>query len=152
MPALTAANVTCTVTRVDRVERLKQNLVKVQFGDGALTYPSGGVPLPAAQSFGMRQSLIDLIPVDTDDAKGFLWKYDRDNNKLRAYRQGVTTGATAAAALANGAFPLNENGAEIAARLATSAASTSYDLGPFAECSTSFAPASHTLYFLARGK
>ena len=152
MPAIAAANVTVTVVRVDRQKKIKENIVKIVFGDGALTYPSGGVPMPAASSFGLRQQLLELVPVDNDDSSGFIWKYDRDNNKLRAYRQGVTTGGTAAAALANGAFPINENGAEITARLATSAASTSYDLGPLKECTTAFTPASHTFYFIARGK
>jgi hypothetical protein len=152
MPALTAANVAVTVVRTDRAQKIRRNDVKIVFGNGSLTYPAGGVPMPAATAFGLRLELLDLVQIDNDDASGFLWKFDRDNKKLRAYRQGVTTGATAAAALANGAFPLNENGAEIAARIATSAASTAYDMGPLQECTTSYAPAAHTFYFEAKGK
>lgn len=63
----------------------RANTVKITFGDGAKTYPSGGVPLPAKESFGLTYALEDLIIIDPDDSNGLAYKYDHSNQKLRMY-------------------------------------------------------------------
>ena len=89
MTALVAADVTITVERRSIEGKTRRNRVKIAFGDAALTIPSGGVPLPTFASFGMKRNLDYLTIFDDNDASGILWKYDKDNNKLRAYNAGV---------------------------------------------------------------
>src|SRR5262245_28317816 len=90
MPDLTAAHVTITVQAIQIHDNIRRNLCSLSFGDGALTYPTGGVPLPTATAWGMTAELRYLILLDPNDASGILWKYDLMNHKLRAYIQGVT--------------------------------------------------------------
>ena len=154
MPAIAAANVTVTVERVDRVAKLRRNRVKVQFGDGSLTYPSGGVPMPGAASFGLRQQTLFLESIDTDDASGIVWKYDKDNNKLRGYIQGATLSAAGAATADD--YPLDTTADTLASAtsmmfITTTGAGTTY-IGKLKELTTTHAPAAQTLYFEAVGK
>ena len=85
MTALVAGDVTVTIERREIVGKLRRNRVKIQFGDSSLTIPSGGVPMPAASAFGMKQRLDYLTVYDSNDASGIMWKYDATNNKLRAW-------------------------------------------------------------------
>src|ERR1051325_5444348 len=73
--------------------RKRKVLAKVTFGDSALTYPSGGVPLPSYLKFGMVRNLEYLKIVDGDDGTGIVWKYDYENKKLRGYRSAGFTPA-----------------------------------------------------------
>ena len=102
MADIAAANVTVTVEDQNIVLGKRRNRVKIVFGDGALTYPSGGVPMPGFASFGMVRNLDYLTVFDDDDASGLLFKYDRENNKLRIYwPTGGANNPSAAAAEAN---------------------------------------------------
>ena len=93
MADLAAANVTITVQKRLRAGKRRRNRCKIEFGDGALTYPAGGIPLPAAKSFAMNGGVLEyLILTDSNDASGLIWKYDQDNKKLRAYVQGYDHG------------------------------------------------------------
>jgi|SRR5712672_38135 len=85
MVALTAANVTVTVEKRVIESQRKRNRVKVVFGDGALTYPTGGVPMPVKGIFGMVRELEALSFYDPASANGFVYKYDRTNNKMLIY-------------------------------------------------------------------
>ena len=85
MADLASTDVTITVEERTIVDKKRRNRVKIAFGDGALTYPSGGVPLPTYPSFGMVRNLDYLIITDGGSADGLLWKYDQANTKLRAY-------------------------------------------------------------------
>ena len=85
MVDLASANVTITVQK-QRVEgKVRRNTVKIVFGDGALTYPANGVPMPSRGSFGMKQSLDSLMLVDNANADGLLYKYDYVNKKIRIW-------------------------------------------------------------------
>lgn len=97
MTALASTDVTVTLNIRDRRTFAKKHkiLFTLAFGDGALTYPAAGVPLPAFSSFGMKRNLESLIITDPGSADGFLYKYDQANNKLRIY-QGDNTNAAAA--------------------------------------------------------
>lgn len=92
MAPLTSASVTVTVEKKLIEGQRKRNRVKIVFGDGALTYPTGGVPMPAKGVFGMVRELEALSFYDPAHANGFVYKYDRDNNKLLIYAE--TTVAT----------------------------------------------------------
>ncbi len=76
----------------------RTNVVGVAFGDGALTYPAGGIPLTKV-GLGMAAQ-IDLVRViDTSDASDTaIWTYDRSANTLRGYSDATTELAGAVAA------------------------------------------------------
>lgn len=99
MPALASTDLTITVEAKERVVKHRRNRVKIAFGDGALTYPSGGVPLPGFGKFGMKRNLDYILVTDSNDAVGVIWKYDQANKKLRAYVQGYAHGAAGAVVL-----------------------------------------------------
>lgn len=86
MPALASSDVTVTVTERRQGNRKRYSRCTVAFGDGAKTYPSGGVPLPAHGAFGLQRTLDYLTLIDGGSASGLTWKYDATNKKLRAYR------------------------------------------------------------------
>src|SRR3990167_155932 len=85
MTAIVAADVTLTIERRAIEGKPRRNRVKIVFGDSALTYPSGGVPMPGFASWGMKRNLDYLTVFDENDASGVIWKYDTTNNKLRGY-------------------------------------------------------------------
>ena len=154
MADLASTDVTITVVQARRTERARQNRVKIQFGDGALTYPTGGVPLPAFGNFGLKKSLEYLILFDENDATGIVWKYDYDNKKLRGYIQGVTVSAAGAAtmddfALDTSAEPLST---AVAVSLTNSTGAGVKYLGKLIELTTTHAPAAQTLYAEAVGQ
>lgn len=62
-----------------------KNVLKVAFGDGALTYPSGGIPL-SKPKMGVPNSIRSLKILDQNDASGLVFKYDFENNKIRIYQ------------------------------------------------------------------
>lgn len=57
---------------------------KVVFGDGALTYPSGGVPLTKAK-LGCPNHIKAFRILDGASGTGLVHKYDYANVKLRIY-------------------------------------------------------------------
>lgn len=66
-----------------------KNELTIAFGDGALTYAAGGVPLTAAL-MGCPSGLRDFFITDGASATGLVWKYDKANNKLRGYEVDTT--------------------------------------------------------------
>ncbi len=82
------------------------------FGDGALTYPAGGVPLTAAK-LGCPNEIRSLELFSPASANGLVYKYDQANNKIRIYQGDYTAVA---------AGPL----VELAGGSATPAAATLY--------------------------
>lgn len=154
MADLVAADVTVTVEERTIVGKKRRNRVKIVFGDGALTYPSGGVPMPAFDSFGMIRNLDYLTVLDQDDGNGVFWKYDKENNKLRAYVQGYAHGTGGAVTLddypVNAAFGVTSG---ISVSLTTGAGAATGRLGGLVESASGAgnAPAAQTLYAEAVG-
>jgi len=94
MVALVAADVTVTVEKRVIESQRKRNRVKLVFGDGAKTYPTGGIPMPAKGLYGLVRELEALAFYDQSHADGFVYKYDRVNNKMLIYaEQAVATNA-----------------------------------------------------------
>jgi len=156
MTALAATDITLTLSQRDKdiAHRgaLKNiSIAALSFGDGSLTYPSGGIPLPVIGKFGYSRQ-VDFGSIEPDPDDGYVYKYDRANHKLRVFAQGVTTGATAAAVNENGALAVDVSGAETAVRLPNTAASTAYSLGPLHEVGTSFAPLATAMRMLLFGE
>lgn len=88
MADLASTDITVTIEAQKRSPKTRVNRVKIVFGDGALTYPALGVPMPAFASFGFKRNIDYLVFFDTNDAVGLVWKWDKDNNKLRAWQSG----------------------------------------------------------------
>lgn len=123
MADLTSANVVITPQTNGmgnskyRIEGNKRKVVcKVVFGNGALTYPANGVPMPAATSFGMYRNLDTLSILDQSNADGIVWKWDYANKKLRGYYSAATTTGAAVfsgSALAAHGHVLHLNDADV---------------------------------------
>ena len=99
MAGIAVGDVTITVVK-NRLVRaspgsILRNTVKIQFGDGALTYPALGVPLPTYPKFGMKRELEYLILLDNGSAVTILWRYDFANKKLRGWLDDAVTGISA---------------------------------------------------------
>lgn len=111
MADIAAGDVTYTpVGKSDIQKQSRVNTFDLAFGDGVKTYPANGIPL-ALSSLGMKRNLNTLVISDGANADGLLYKWARQNNKIRIYfptqqtagagnRAGVeyTGGATAVAA------------------------------------------------------
>lgn len=153
MTALAASDLTLTVEKIRREGKVYRNRVKIAFGDAALTYPSGGVPLPAATSFGLRSTLEYLILTDANDASGIMWKYDQENKKLRGYLQGITVSAAGSATMDDFALDTTADptATAVAVSLTNSAGAGTKYLGVMKEMGTSHAPAAQILYVEAVG-
>lgn len=154
MAAIASANVTVSVSIRNRdiipAGPKKVQLASVAFGDGSLTYPTGGVPLPAIGVFGFLKA-IEFGAIE-QPINGFFYKYDRANHKIVIYTQGMRTGSTAAGALANGAYAENSADAETVVRFSNTAIDTTYDFGPLKEMAATIAPAAATMWILMFGE
>ena len=93
MPDLAASDVTYTVNKREWLPGIGyRNYLTIAFGDGALTYPSGGVPLTAG-SMGCPNSITDFKIVERDlDADGFDVDYDKSANTLLMYKYDYSVG------------------------------------------------------------
>jgi hypothetical protein len=156
MTALASIDVTVTVNPRDKdighgALSKFMGIASLSFGDGALTYPTGGIPLPAIGRFGLLRQ-VDIGVVEPPPGDGYVYKYDRANHKIRIYGQGVTTGSTAASTSANGVLAEDENGAETAVRLYGAVVDTDYNLGALHEVGAGFAPSATTLKMLLVGE
>lgn len=161
MADLAASDVTVAVVDRKIYAKQRRNVVTITFGDGVLTYPSGGVPLPAAASFGMVRNIDFIVITDANDAAGIVWKYDQANHKLRGYIQGAVISAAGSGTLDD--HPLDGTADPLAAAdrqpsngavslgIIASAAGTVY-LGAMKELlAAEHAPASQVLYAEAVG-
>jgi hypothetical protein len=87
MPDIAAANVTTAVVNQHQQQvsqGRRQGKFSVAFGDGALTYPTGGVPITKA-AFGCP-NVIESFIFEGTGANGFVYKYDQANEKIRIYQ------------------------------------------------------------------
>lgn len=86
MADLTASDVTVTVTARTNIGKRRIATGTIAFGNGALTYPTGGVPLPAIGSFGLIRNL-ESFELDGSNvvATEYLCRYDKTNHKLALY-------------------------------------------------------------------
>jgi len=91
MADIAASDVTVTVIEERRVQKDRRNLVSIAFGDGALTYPLGGVPMPAFGQFAMRRNLSHLIFSDAASGNGYVPKWDYTNNKIKLFESGTAS-------------------------------------------------------------
>lgn len=153
MASLVAEDVTITTSTVTHKGGRREVEVSVAFGDGIDTYPSGGVPMPTRESWGMVERLSDFFMTDASNALGNIYKYDKTNNKIRIYEQGFRTGSTSTTTNENGA--LAEGGVdgltEVDIRLPKTSINTTYQLGALKEFTATSKPAAVTLKGYAYG-
>ncbi|MDD4339211.1 MAG: hypothetical protein PHV00_05975 [Syntrophales bacterium] len=156
MAAITSSDVTVTVNAGDRLiggggAFKNLTLATIAFGDATLTYPTGGVPLPAIGAFGLHKGIdaAILIPPSGD---GYVYKYDKTNHKIQIYTQGIKTGSTSVSTAANGALVEDSAGAETDFRAYGTAKDTSYDMGALHELGAAMTPAATTLQLLVIGQ
>src|SRR5574341_900354 len=145
MADLVAADVTITNVNGEKLRpedlvvigRERRGSVKLTFGDGVKTYPSGGVPLPSIGNFGMIRDL-KMLKVYAGEA-GIEWDYDKTNHTLRAYIQGFTVSAAGGATMDD--YAVNPTGDALASATSLSLANTvvsgTYYLGKLKELGVS---------------
>ena len=85
MVAIAASDVTYTINfnAAAGLDGNRRN-IKIVFGDGALTYPAGGVPLTSA-SMGCPNGIQSFVIEENSAAVTTVWKYDVSGNTLRGY-------------------------------------------------------------------
>ena len=99
MADLAATDVTLTEQFQAMTPMGKQSIWKVAFGDGALTYPSGGVPITKGDVY-CPNVIKSAKIIDADDSQGYLYKWDYENNKIKILRpNGLLPGGGIASAL-----------------------------------------------------
>lgn len=85
MADIASGDVTYTVLNNKRSEDGKRQVnARLQFGDGALTYPAGGIPVAKAK-LGCPNTIESLMIYD-DGALGYHYSYDHTNQKVRIFR------------------------------------------------------------------
>lgn len=90
MADIASSNVTYTLQKkVIGESSYREFMWKVQFGNSSLTYPAGGIPLTKA-SLGCPNHILSVNMYDANDASGYVYKYDSENNKLRIYQAAPT--------------------------------------------------------------
>lgn len=144
MADIAASDVTVTVVRRSIEGKSRRNRVTIAFGDNTLTYPAGGVPMPAADKFGLKRNLEFLNIYDQDDSVGHFWKYDATNNKLRCYVQGVVVGAAGSQTLDD--FPITAgDGVTADTHLSLKAGSATVRFGVLQEMATGDTPVAQAM-------
>lgn len=97
MADIAVTNVTHSVTRKMLEGQAKKTVVdgSLVFGDGVLTYPSGGVPFDK-NKIGLPNDVESMTFVDPMSSDGFVYKIDLTNRKIRIYQGDNNNAADAA--------------------------------------------------------
>lgn len=91
MAAFAAADVTVAITDQYISGGRRHVTGTIAFGDGALTYATGGVPLPAIAAFGMPRSLKSLnIWGGNGLTTDYVTRYNPATHKLLLYEEEAT--------------------------------------------------------------
>lgn len=89
MSALNAASVVYTPQGkgpgIKDDSSVRQMTLKAVFGDGSSTYPSGGIPLSGLSAWGFPNVVGEVFITDASNGDGYIYKWDKLNNKLRIY-------------------------------------------------------------------
>ena len=109
MANIASTDVTYAYNTVNNIGRSKMIELTISFGDGALWYPSGGIPLTISK-LGFKRNVESLTILESN-GQALLFEWDRSANTIRifyptqetgsaGYRAGVefTAGVTAPAA------------------------------------------------------
>jgi hypothetical protein len=91
MANIAASDITVTILNRRRVEGRNHFNVKLAFGDGALTYPAGGIPISKAK-LGCP-NVVESLEIYDKGTSGYAWTYDAANEKLVAIQAPAQTHA-----------------------------------------------------------
>ena len=80
MTAIAASNVSVSILNQRKYEKGFCNRCRITVGNGALTYPAGGIPLTIGK-FGMKATIESMSIVDAA-SNVYDFKYDQSANKL----------------------------------------------------------------------
>lgn len=131
MGNLVAADITTTMLHQRRNNGRSYFSVKLVFGDGSKTYPSGGVPV-TSKTFGMPV-IAESVSFYDVGGSGFIWQYDKVNSKIRCLESrnldwaslaGVTSSWTANTTVSS-QYKMNGDTADVQVKLALAGAPTS---------------------------
>jgi hypothetical protein len=86
MPAISASDVSYSMEQRKGVVSDKDIRYSgtISFGNGSLTYPTGGIPLDIGK-LGFRNKLDSLVISDDSHGDGLVYKFDSANNKILIY-------------------------------------------------------------------
>lgn len=83
MSNIASTDITVTVEKLTKLESSEKcNYLTLAFGNGALTYPAGGIPVSLGQ-LGMTAFVRSLMVFD-NGISAYEWSYDKTNKKLVA--------------------------------------------------------------------
>jgi hypothetical protein len=100
---IAASNITTTVLNRRRNNGRSYFNMELQFGNGTLTYPAGGIPITAA-TVGLTTQ-VDSVNIYDPGLTGYVWNYDQTNKKLRGFQSRISDWvADTGIAPASGAF------------------------------------------------
>lgn len=152
MPAIAVANVTATMVGKSEIGKVsKSRVMDLAFGDGALTYPTGGIPL-STSLLGMKRDVDAVQICDASAADGFVYKWDKTNNKILIFTQGALVGAAGAVAMDD--FPVTAGvgtDAALSLSLTGSAGAGTHRWGGLKELAATDTPAATVLRVIVRG-
>ena len=81
MTDLVASDVTYTIVKNSVIHGIGvKNIVRLEFGDGALTYPAGGIPLTKGK-LGCP-TVVDYMNIVDQGVSGYKFQYDQSAEKL----------------------------------------------------------------------
>lgn len=85
MANIASTDVSYTISKIKKMEDSRKivNAV-IAFGDGALTYPAGGVPLLKG-SLGCP-TVIDSLMIEDIGGSGYVYQYDKANEKIMLFQ------------------------------------------------------------------
>ena len=106
MADIAASDVTYTlIKKTVEDSSMRNTVMTVAFGNGSLTYPSGGIPLTKGK-MGAPNQIVSAAVYGPASADGIIYKYDAANNKIRMYRSaGFTPAGTNQALTFTGTAP-----------------------------------------------
>lgn len=88
MPAIAAANVTVVIQSRVRTGKRKMHRGTITLGDGALTYSTTGIPLPAKGVFGFNR-VMEGLDVLGNNARttDYMYRYNKSAHALMLYEE-----------------------------------------------------------------
>lgn len=90
MADIATTNVTHTKTLMKDENGMRRWVGQVSFGDGALTYPAGGIP-SAKGKYGFKREILSWEIVESN-GNGLLYEYDKSAETIRAFFPTQQTG------------------------------------------------------------
>lgn len=94
MAALAASDITVTVTSRTHEGKRRVTRGTMAFGDGALTYSTGGIPAPDKSNYGFIRQLDQIVFWGLDGlTSDYMLRYDKTNDKIQLFEEeGVAAG------------------------------------------------------------